>query len=285
VVPDSVRRKLAKTLLPVLGNGGIPQAKKVDRVDLAKCICEFCYAEGGQYSTASVQFHQMVRYAWVRQALEIDMDGVPLRGQAGVTRPIEESQFVQVMIEAINSADFKLSGEPARWAGQRFFRIHDSGDFFSLTYVRAWKAIANHFHPDNNDDPITFWAPTRMWASGKKFVDEVDAINGDNSNLVIRPSAYHIDQHGPELRKHPGWAAATVVYRTKAKKAAEGPIAHGGTFDWDCKAYENEKGPTCRDAERPEEGSAAPSKQKGCRVCWKRPDLRVNYTLHGVAED
>lgn len=252
IVPDNVRRKAARVLLPVL---------KAPQVELAKSICEFCYAEGGQYATGSVQYHQLVRYAWVRRAVKHDMQGRPVRNPA-------DSEFVQIMIDAINRADFKLREEPPQWQGQRFFRLHDSGDFFSVPYLHAWKAIANHFHPDNNDDPINFWAPTRIWALGPKIIGEVNRLNGEEgSNLAIRPSAYHVNQHGPE-DLGPGWAQDSVVYQPDIKVEAEGQ-----TFDWDCKAYAAADGPSCRGAENPDG-------EVGCRVCWMRPDLRVNYTLH-----
>lgn len=255
IVSDNDRRKQAKVLLPIL---------EAPQVELAKAICEFCYAEGGQYATGSVQYHQMVRFAWTRRALFYDIEDRELpRGS-----DMADSAFVRVMIDAIERADFKINAEPAHWGTQRFFRLHDSGDIFSTRYLAAWKTIADHYHPDNHDDPITFWAPTRMWATGRKFIDYVNEINGQpDTNLVLRPSAYHIDQHGPP-DLGPGWAGASVVYDKRQKGQAEGV-----TFDWDCKAYAVEKGPSCR-------GAKNPKNQTGCRVCWKHPELRVNYTLH-----
>jgi hypothetical protein len=248
IVPDPVRRKAAKVLLNVL---------KEPQVELAKSICEFCYAEGGQYASANVQYHQMVRYAWVRRALQVDLHG-------NRTQDVRNSEFVSLMIEAIDRVDFKLGEEPEHFRGKRFFRLHDSGDFYSLAYLDAWKVVANHYHPDNNDNPIVFWAPTRIWAIGDKVVQHVNRINGDGrSNLVIRPSAYHINQHGPE-GLGPGWTMPSTVYAKDAKP---------GAYDWDCKAYLVEKGPTCRGAENPDG-------DEGCRACWLHDDKRVNYTLH-----
>lgn len=269
IIPDEERERAAKLLLPVLG---------VDQVDLTQAICQFCYAEGGQYATGSVQFYQILRYAWTRQAIREDKDGNRIdEGEE------EKSVFVQVMIRAIESADFKtkgrykkdgakkLSPEPPQWGKQHFFRLHDSGDFFALQYLRCWKQIANHFKN------ITFWAPTRIWTQGERLINEVSKINGsaETSNLVIRPSGFHINMPGPPRENYnwSGWSGATTVYKHGAQAQAIGQA-----YDWNCKAYEVDKGPNCRDAEG-ENG------EKGCRTCWLHKDARVNYTLHGAESE
>lgn len=257
VIPDEERRRAAKLLLPILG---------VDRVDLTHAICQFCYAEGGQYATGSVQFHQILRYAWTRRAIREDKDGNRIdEGDE------EKSVFVQVMIQAIKNANFKedgtktLSPEPSRL---RFFRLHDSGDFFALQYLRCWKAIANHFQD------IAFWAPSRIWTQGENIIRKVSEINGpaEASNLVIRPSGFHINKPGPPRENYDwsGWSGATTVYQHG--------IGGGQDYDWNCKAYEVDKGPNCRDAE-------GKNGEKGCRTCWLHKDVRVNYTLHGAESE
>ncbi len=274
VVPSKQRRGATKALLPILYGNNDPE----NRVNLAKSICEFCYAEGGQYSTSSVQYAQLLRLAWAQGAIQQK------------TASGRSSVFVDVMIQAIEQEDFKLSKEPAQWARNgkvmRFFRLHDSGDFFSTAYFDAWKEITDYFHPTyggpdgtGHPDPIWFWAPTRMWVS-RKFVAHVNQKNtfrGAESNFAIRPSAYHVNEHGPLGENGqglgPGWAAASVVYSDVLKMEAEGE-----TYDWDCRAYAVEDGPTCRGAEGNPKG-AGPGKI-GCRNCWMVQDDRVNYTLH-----
>jgi len=255
-VDDRVRRQAARLLLPVIGKR---------QVNLVEAICEYCYATGGSYATGSTQFHQTVRYAWVRRAITIDPRGRP-------TDNPRESSFVSVMIDGIERADFKLEGEPSQWRGKKFFRIHGSGDFFHPRYLMAWKAVCDHFHPRRNEHSIVFWAPTRIWAMGDKWIQFVSEVNKGDTNLVLRPSAYHVNQHGPDIRE-PGWASPTTVFHHDAVGEAE-----GREFDWNCKAYAVEKGPSCRGAV----GSDArgnPTKV-GCRTCWVHPHLRVNYTLH-----
>jgi len=259
-VPRSTREEAAKKVRYVL--------QQVEPIDPAKCVCQFCYAEGGQYSTGSVQFAQVLRFLWVQQAIHVDMSGREVED-------VSKTMFVRVMATAIAGADFKDKGEPSQYGERRFFRLHDSGDFFSPRYLAAWKAVTLLF------PHITFWAPTRVWALGglddkRGWISTVNAINGDaqTSNLVIRPSAYEVNKHGPvQERLGRGWSAATTVY------SPDGKTQPDAGYDWDCKAYEALKGPTCRGAEAPPEAGQKTGKI-GCRTCWIHPNIRVNYTLH-----
>lgn len=261
IVPSRKRKDFARKLLPLLDT---------PHINIAKTICEFCYAEIHNYAYASMQFHQMIRYAWVRKAIREDIHGNSIS-----KNEIAKSAFVRVLIDAIEQADFQMYDEPEHWEDQHFFRLHDSGDFFDLDYLRAWKAIANHFGPDSKM-PITFWAPSRIWAMGKNMINAVTKINGpaDASNLIIRPSAYEIDKPGP-LKDHDkeidwsGWYANTVVFDHKAVEKGEA----SGAFNWNCRAYAVKDGPSCRGADDPYD-------RVGCRTCWKDPNKIINYTLH-----
>lgn len=243
-------------------------------VRLAQAICQRCYAEGGQYATGLVQFAQLVRYAWVRTA-------------------VANGTFVPVMDWAVKNADYHLDGKgtvrveevqedgttrkveirptPER-DGEKYFRIHDSGDFYSATYLQAWQEVAR-LNPD-----VTFWAPSRVWMFEPLNV----AMASSPSNLIVRPSAYHINEPPPrELGK--GWAAGSTSYKDTLKPAGKRPVGDklpagvsGPTkpYDWDCQAYNTEsQNVTCREAE-------APDGRVGCRACWKHRDDEINYTLH-----
>lgn len=225
-------------------------------VQLARSICQHCYAEGGQYSTGGVQFAQVLRHIWVKAA-------------------VDNGSFVETMTYAIDNANFQLKGGQAvnpdateknnylpERDGRRYFRIHDSGDFYNDRYLAGWVAVAKSL-PD-----ITFWAPSRIWAT-PWGVQAVNDLN-DAPNLIIRPSAYHINEEPPR-NIGPGWSAGTTVYHHSLKP--EGPKVTSGEYDWDCQAYASEKGKTCRNAK-------APDGKVGCRACWKHDDLEVNYTLH-----
>lgn len=239
-----------QTIVPVeaLRAGASRVTKVIGKpVRLHHAICNFCYATGGQYSTSGVQFAQVMRYIWARQG-------------------VKDGTFVKAMLYAIEHADYVLDGGkvqkityPAERHTGRFFRIHDSGDFFDEDYLAAWKELANAF-PD-----ITFWAPSRIWATSWG-VAAVNRINAEPRNLIIRPSAYHINEEPPK-DLGPGWARGTTVYHKSLKVQGQG-------FDWDCQAYAVEDTKkTCRHA-------MAPDGSVGCRACWSRSDLVVNYTLH-----
>jgi intein/homing endonuclease len=250
-----------------------------------------CYATGGQYSTGQVQFAQLLRFLWARQAINF-----PAQAPDGSM----STAFVETMVYAINSADYKLGGGtvkgegaeatqdlPPEPSGRRFFRIHDSGDFFEEEYLRQWKAVADRL-PD-----ITFWAPSRIWATSWG-TDAVNRYNRDQRNLIIRPSAYEVNEHGPE-NLGPGWAGPTTVIAVQQNlgmtpereqyvydRAARFPPKMTGPdprYTWNCQAYATEdQKHTCRKAVAPP-GFGGPD-GKGCRACWVATDEIVNYSLH-----
>lgn len=277
LVPLRIRQPAAEKVIRVL-NDARGENPRIDKVSITKTVCEFCYAEGGQYATSGVQNAQLMRFAWATRAVK----------RPGHVQGVTE--FYSVMLDAIDHADFELGEEPAQYRGQRFFRIHDSGDFFSLDYLREWKKITLYYHHKVGGDdltfnadgsvksygkghpnPIWFWAPSRIWAIGPSHVAAVREINGSYpDNFSIRPSAYHINQHGPFLG---GWAAPSTVYDHESK-----PEGDGRAYHWDCQAYAVEKGPSCRGARSNPEGPGQGA--VGCRECWLHPQSAVNYTLH-----
>ena len=289
----SDRKILGEKLIPILNQynkHGKQALPAVEGVNAAKAVCEFCYAEGGQYGTAGVQNAQLMRFAWARRAIKRP-GHVP-----GV------SEFCSVMLDAIDVADFKENKEPKHYMNKRFFRIHDSGDFYTPEYLAQWKKITLYYHPlfggeelrfaesegyevviekvgKGHPNPIYFWAPTRIWAQGQQMVDFVSKVNGIKvkgkptwDNFQIRPSAYHINQHGPFINLA-GWAAPSTVYDKELVETAKGVA-----YDWNCLAYAVEKGPSCRGAFSDPEGSG--KGREGCRECWLQGHKAVNYTLH-----
>lgn len=229
-----------------------------------------CYAEGGQYSTSQVQFAQILRYVWTREAAK-DVTFEYGRIKFG---PKAEA-WIKAMHYAIANADFMLDGgkvdkmvyPPERRDG-RFFRWHDSGDFFSKSYLAMVKAVCNAL-PD-----ITFWAPSRIWAT-EWGQDAVNAINGpaESSNLVIRPSAYHINEAPvPRQKLGRGWAAGSSAFAVD--RDGRDPLTGAKAFDWDCQTYSvTDESHTCRHAK-------APDGKVGCRACWVKPELVIDYRVH-----
>lgn len=194
-------------------------------VRLYQAICQFCYAEGGQYATGGVQVAQVLRYIWTRDAtsdVRFESSGVRFGPKA--------LAWIEAMVYAIDNADFMLEGgkvakleypperaRPGSRKPARYFRWHDSGDLFSAAHLALVKEVCNRL-PD-----ITFWTPTRCWATSWG-VEAVNKINGpaEKSNLVIRPSAYHVNEPPPSLDKlGPGWAAGSTSYALGQKLWAQ----------------------------------------------------------------
>jgi hypothetical protein len=276
--------------------------KLVERVTgkpviLADATCERCYATGGNYAYGSMVVSQSLREMWARAALA---DGT----------------FVDTMSWAVDNADYKLNGgsiktekdkdgktktinyEPERFPG-RYFRIHDSGDFFSPDYLKAWKEVANNFKSGPNK--IMFWAPTRIWATDWG-IRVVNAINSDeDSNLIIRPSTYHINEAAPDPQRlaekdgSNGWSSWSVCWAASVKKrllqhSHRGSPGGAGMmeasdiavpFDWDCQAYAvDDEAHSCRNARGPKKTDEGSHGDTGCRACWVNTKNSVNYTEH-----
>ncbi len=244
-------------------------------VRLQQAICNYCYAEGGQYKTGQVQFAQVMRYVWTKQST-MGGDATPGDG----FRPTEaQKAWIDAMIYAIDRADYMLDGGkvgkinyPAEEHPGRYFRWHDSGDIFSAIHLRMMKAVCDAL-PD-----ITFWAPTRFWAA-KGGIEAVSAINSVGArNFIIRPSAYHINEPPPRIDL-PGWARGSTAFFKTLKWAGEAE----GAYDWDCQTYavegkEESAKHTCRHAVSPVTEQTG---RVGCRACWRYGDeLEINYTLH-----
>lgn len=263
-------------------------------VRLREAICEICYAEGGNYATFTIQLGELLRYWWTRQLID-----------GGRT-----DEWVATMVDAIRRSSFPEERliDPRTGKPILPMRVHSSGDFYAYDYAKAWIQVVNQL-PD-----ITFWAPTRTWAAGNwvefwgKYLP-----TAEHGNLILRPSAYHTDDPAiaagvrmvqchvgglPEYgdsatvaRPQQPWAGAypfnstgtTAVYKFNDLNALGGrtneEIAAGAPsldprYDWPCAAYAvMDDAKSCRNA-------LAPDGEVGCRACWIRPDLRVNYTAH-----
>jgi hypothetical protein len=170
-------------------------------------------------------------------------------------------------------------------------RIHSSGDFYSPRYAQAWIDVANRHHD------IVFWAPTRTWAAAgwvehwRKLLPKVK-----HGNFVVRPSAYHTGDIAPNENNHP-WPGSYPFQITMATHPDDPPSHRhkvtpvagttsiyafddrrapaDGRYDWGCRAYA-----VLKDAKDCRHAAAPDGSDSGCRACWLRPDLRINYTTH-----
>jgi hypothetical protein len=185
-------------------------------------VCERCYADKGCYVWRSTVHAQMTRFAWTVESM---------KSEEGRT------EWVRVIVEAI------------RRSGTRYFRIHDSGDFFSVEYVRAWQEVCRAM------PKVKFWAPTQEYQS-KASTEFLPVINprvealrklAALPNCTIRPSALNIGDYAPQVL---GLHAGSAVGQSDALRTFQCPaMGQGGE---------------CRD----------------CRTCWEEKTLPVSYHLH-----
>ena len=228
-------------------------------------ICDACYAAKGNYGVANTQIWQMARFAWCWTA-------------------VKEGRFVHEMTAALGRYLSNLKARKSDKTDPRFFRLHDSGDFFSPEYLAAWAEVCRKF------PLVHFWAPTRVWML---WPDQLAAAMRRAPNLVIRPSALQFDDPAPQVPRvgTAGSSGSAVVALCAVEPARRGVAA------WDCPAYALESH-TCAgaldpaNAKTPEEkaynaaaranykrliGQEAP---KDCRWCWTHRDQSVSYHAH-----
>jgi hypothetical protein len=235
-------------------------------------ICEDCYSLKSNYANMNIQLYQIIRFAWCAQA-------------------IHDGTFVDLMTAAIThyqknvAKRFQADIFKKKQEDPRYFRIHDSGDFFSKDYIKGWAEICR------NLPHIRFWAPTRVWMLQR---DALVAAMQTAPNLAIRPSALRFDDPAPSV---PGLAGGSGAHALP-KKQARTPFdpLNKGVAVWDCPAY-TLNGHECRgslDPERAEdhqrEYNAAARRHfseltrrqapKDCRWCWHENDHSVSYLKH-----
>jgi len=189
-------------------------------------ICDHCYAKKGSYTQyPGVIKAQEARFTWVRECLKSD---------AGT------EAFISLMVMVIRKST-------NRQKGQKYFRVHDSGDLFSPAYTWAWVRIVQQL-PD-----VRFWFPTRSWRplTMTKISPVVKmgwelallALSSED-NVTVRPSALMMNAPAPRI---PGLAAGSTA-------------ADDGSFTCPASRQNNE----CQ----------------SCRACWDQPATAISYRAH-----
>jgi hypothetical protein len=203
-------------------------------------ICDVCYAGKNRYlQYKSMSLGQMAKYRWVLNAL-----------RAGTFA----AQMTQALYMLLHPKIEDLLR--ANLVSNQFFRIHDSGDFFSTSYYQAWVEVCENFMGKlggkrKSGPLIYFWAPTRMWVYEK--YRKAFLADPPPPNLALRPSALFTGVKPPLI---PGFAAGSTSVAGKMPEPT-----------WNCPAYEDDA----------PEASCAGVK---CRVCWTLKKRGVNYTTH-----
>lgn len=134
-------------------------------------ICEYCYAMMNRYNGPNVLRAQWIRYQW---ALHV--------------QPVT---FIRTLAGAIKKENIK------------YFRGHDSGDFFNKGYLRRWIEVCR-LCPD-----IKFWFPTRNWKKPKTWAS-VLKILAALPNVKVRPSAIGLNDPPPITDLSGGSTVVTI---------------------------------------------------------------------------
>lgn len=185
VTRDGVSIKLTATSSMPCASWSLPAGRSCpgSKLSVAKlgesAVCFSCYAMKGFYRMGNVRTVQQQRMTWVQESLALDGG----------------SEFVAVLISLV-SQDVAQRGEP-------IFRVHDSGDLFSVAYVNAWARVCEAL-PD-----IVFWFPTRshVIAALLPAIQALAAL----PNVTVRPSALGLDERAPVVA---GLSAGTTVVRS-----------------------------------------------------------------------
>ena len=191
----------------------------------AGSVCSSCYASKGQYGVVRVQRAQQARMRWTV-------------GSSSIVGAGFSTSWIEYMSIAILAT------------GCEYFRIHDSGDFFSPVYVRMWGQVVIRC------PHVKFWAPTRSYKL-PKIADALLALAA-LPNITVRPSSDFVDHQVPAVD---GLASGSGVHSIHAM---------AGSY-W---AGAGEEGVKICPAHTQGNQCAA------CRACWDEPDTAISYALH-----
>jgi len=176
----------------------------------AGTICDSCYAVSGHYMFPKSVAARVARYEFVSQSPD----------------------WPDEMIRAI-----KMDCE------NPYFRIHDSGDFFSIAYITGWQYVCERL-PD-----FKFWAATRSWNT--PCLTPYLVMLNSLPNVTVRPSALNFGDLPPDI---PGLASGSMVDQyIDARNTTRGVFS-------------------CRNKDF----------CGTCRVCWDHPEVPVSYHRRNI---
>jgi hypothetical protein len=270
LVPEDERERFAKKMIPP------PGWDREFKVNIRKAICSACYASGYPYSTPFTQAGEMVRFWWAKKCM---------------MTPEGQDEFVTIMTEAVLQA----VPDKVDRHGYKYVRVHSSGDFFAPAYYKAWLRIADEV--GDKDPSIMFWCPSRVWSlSGYDWSALADL---KHDNLVVRASAYHMNDPAPEKLDPSNSRGTTAIYHKdnlgpalalegkvhpESKKSYEENRSvghkhwHDERYEWPCQTYAI--GSDGLDLSTSCKNAWAPDGKLGCRACWLNKEYRVCYTAH-----
>ena len=229
--------------------------------DLHRSVCSYCYASGSEYLKASTQLAELVRFALVKTAMTKGNEAIRAALVEAILWQIPRLPYERDLGVGLGEDKGTTLNRMSRYPN--VIRVHSSGDFYQTSYAAMWLEIAQRLYAQYGMK-YRLWAPTRT-----QVLPEWREWWRQQSvppNFSIRPSAYGLGDYAPEA---PNLAKGTSVLTPDDSKASKGE-----KFDHQCGVYDLKKGnKTCVDA-------LAPDGKRGCRACWVRPDLRINYVAH-----
>ncbi|MFA5053096.1 MAG: hypothetical protein WC565_03495 [Parcubacteria group bacterium] len=190
---------------------------------MERFICNGCYALKGSYGNPSIILVMQWRKMWTDYAVK-NGTFIPVMKAA-----IRMAQDVSRRARSRTSDPNKLAVIPH----PDFFRIHDSGDFFSPEYLGMWLEIVRSMKD------IHFWAPTRIWtsSSGAKMIEDVVRKGKFPKNLAIRPSGIFFDAPEPSVGDMSGGTSSNTISFDIKKGKIQVQISDTGPDTWACPAY------------------------------------------------
>ena len=218
VVPGTTVSLLTQTSKMPGPSWSIPAHRACPRAN--GTICDSCYASKGCYQYSSTRHAEDVRFRWTFESLRT-ADG--------------QLAWIDTMVAGIQET------------GCEYFRVHDSGDMFSVRYAEAWLEVCIRL------PQVKFWIPTRAWQQPSGPLPVFDPLLqvlrklAKLPNVTIRPSALNFGDHAP------------IVSGLHAGSTASMPDVFRA---YQCPAYA--QGGNCGE----------------CRACWDRKDLPVSYCRH-----
>ena len=169
-------------------------------------ICNECYARKGFYIFKNVS-----------EALQGRADFVVLS-----LRENDGDRFVEEISKQIQLKYFDKHGNKKKLKNidTNLFRVHDSGDLFSVAYINAWKRICEKF------PSIRFWFPTREYIRESQMGALKDLAS--LKNVCLKPSALRMNEKAPIVE---GIDAGTAVYDDKEKAEEDGHFVCPATIE------------------------------------------------------
>jgi hypothetical protein len=149
--------------------------------------------------------------------------------------PAGRRQWIEHMVSAI------------RQTGCQYFRVHDSGDMFSVAYTECWLDVCRQL------PAVRFWIPTRAWQQPAGPLPVFDPLLGalhklaSLPNVAVRPSALNFGDHAP------------IVAGLHAGSTADMPDLY-----------------RARQCPAPTQGNQCGS----CRTCWEEKTVPISYSRH-----